>query len=179
MISAMPEFKYGLVDVSFPNSKIFIRNIFDFRTNEHVLFLDNKPGLYHWVLVLVSNIDTIEFARLTEIKYEVVSYLRFCVYTIMAARDQKVLEKKIKYLGMYYRSQKNDSLLNLRWTSSKIRANEFGEIVSLTSPIRLFGRYGGYDILYVWASGFRNIIANGCLEIRLSFHCFSLGSLVV
>jgi len=175
MISLFSEFKSGFVDVSFPNSKIVIQNILDFVGNKYFDFYTNRTGLCYWAFVLVSNMDFGEFKRLTEVEYGVSSYLRFCVYTIISARDQKTLQKKIKYVGVYYRSQENDNLFNLRWSSSKIFANAFGEIVYLTSPIQLFGRYRNYSILHIWASGFRSSIADGCLEVRLSFHCFCLG----
>jgi hypothetical protein len=175
MISVFSEFKSGFVDVSFPNSKIVIQNILDFIENKYSVFHTNRPGLCYWVLVLVSNIDFSEFIRVTEVEYGVASYLRFCNYTIIPTRDQKILQRKIKYVGVYYRSHGNDNLFNLRWASSKIFANAFGEIVYLTSPIQLFGRYRNYSILHVWASGFRSSVANGCLEVRLSFHCFYLG----
>ena len=175
MISVFSEFKSGFVDVSFPNSKVVFQNIFDFVEIKYWRFYTNRPGLCYWVSVLVSNIDFNEFARLTELEYGVASYLNLHNYTIIPARDQRILQKKIKYIGVYYRSYGNNSLFNLRWASSKIFANAFGEIVYLTSPIQLFGRYRNHSILHVWASGFRSSIADGCLEVRLSFHCFYLG----
>jgi len=176
MISVFSEFKSGFVDVSFPNSKIVIQNILDFMGNKHFDFFVNRTSLCYWVLALDSNMDLREFVRMTELEYGVASQLRLLAYTIIAARDQRTLQKKIKYVGVYYRSYGNDNLLNLRWASSKIFVNDFGEIVYITSPIQLFGRYRNYSILHVWASGFRSSIANGYLEVRLSFHCFSLGS---
>jgi len=177
MISLMCEFNSGiLLDVSFPNSKVFIQDISGIGKDEGVILLDNKPGLSHWVLVMVSNIDTCDFARLTEIEYLSTCYLRVCTYTIIPARDQKALSKKVKYVGAYYRSHSRDNLFNLRWTSSKIFANSFGEIVSINSPIQLFGRYRNYYILYIWASGFLSILDSGRLEVRLSFYCFCLGT---
>jgi len=175
MISIIPEFKSGLVDVAFPNSKVTVQEALEFRYNEYMILPENKPSLYHWVLVLISDLNTNEFARLTELNYRFASYLRFRIYTIIPARDQKSLAKRVKWVGRYYRNYGTDNLFNLRWTSSKIRANDFGEIVSLTSPILLFGRYRNYDILYVWSSGFLSSLTDGCLEVRLSFHCFSLG----
>jgi len=175
MISVFSEFKSGFVDVSFPNSKIIIQNILDFIQRKYFGFHINRPGLCYWVLVLVSNMDFSEFVRVTEVGYGVAFGLRFQAYTIIPVRDQRTLQKKIKYIGVYYRSYGNNSLFNLRWASSKIFANAFGEIVYLTSPIQLFGRYRNYSILHVWASGFRSSISNGYFEVRLSFHCFYLG----
>ena len=175
MISVFAAFKSAFVDVSFPNSKIVFQNIFDFVENKYWSFHTNRPGLCYWVLVLVRNIDFSELVRVTEVEYGVTSYLRLQAYTIIPVRDQRTLQKKIKYVGVYYRSYGNNNLFNLRWASSKIFSNAFGEIVYLTSPIQLFGRFRNYDISYIWASGFRSSIADGCLEVRLSFHCFCLG----
>ena len=175
MISVFSEFRSGFVDVSFPNSRIVIENIIDFMKDKNFVFHTNRPGLCYWAFVLVNNMDFSEFKRLTELEYGVASQLRILAYTIISSRDQKTLQKKIKYVGVYYRSHGNDNLFNLRWASSKIFANALGEIVYLTSPIQLFGRYRNYSILHVWASGFRSCIADGYLEVRLSFHCFCLG----
>jgi len=175
MISVFAEFKSGFVDVSFPNSKIVLQNIFDFVEAKYWGFHNNRPGLCYWLLVLVSNISFSEFVRVTELEYGVASYLNLHNYTIIFARDQRVLQRRIKHVGVYYRSYRDNNLFNLKWTSSKVIANAFGEIVYLTSPIQLFGRYRNHSILHVWASGFRSSIASGCLEVRLSFHCFYLG----
>jgi len=93
MISIIPEFKSGLVEVAFSNSKVTVQEALQFRYNEYMILPENKPSLYHWVLVLISSIDTSEFARLTELKYRFASYLRFRIYTIIPARDQKSLAK--------------------------------------------------------------------------------------
>jgi len=179
MISIMPESESRLLDVSFPNSKLVVRNIFNFQANKYISFLIDKPDLYHWVLVSISNAEVGEIAKLTEQTYDFAAYSKFGIYTIITARDIEALSKKSNFYSVYARSSYRDRLLNLRWTSSKIRTNSFREIVSLTSPIQLLGSYRGCHVLYVWASGFRSIMSNGYLEVRLSFHCFSLGSGII
>jgi hypothetical protein len=176
MISIMPELKSCWIEMSFPPSKIIVRNISDFQVDRCVDICINIPDLYHWVLVSVSNTEISELAKLTELPYRVASYLKLHLYTIITAKNRKALKRKSNFYVTYVRSYNRDRLSNLKWTSSKICANDFDEIVSFTSPIQLFGSYRGYNILYVWVSGFRSIIANGYLEVRLSFYCFSLGS---
>jgi hypothetical protein len=170
MISIMPESESRLLDVSFPNSKLVVRNIFNFRVNKDISFLIDKPDLYHWVLVSVSNTEVRELAELTKQTYDFAAYSKFGIYTIITAKDVGALSKKSNFYSVYARSFHRDRLLNLRWTSSRIRTNSFREIVSLTSPIQLLGSYRGCHVLYVWASGFRSIMSNGYLEVRLSFH---------
>ena len=175
MITVMLDRFYYLSDISFPSYKIIFKSFAEFKIRQCVDVCANKPNLQHWVLVADSNMRAEELAQLTEPSYLIESYFRFRNYSIIGARSYEALRNKSRFAEEYIRSEKEDRLFNLRWTSSKMKTNGFKEIASLSSPILLFARYRGYDILYAWASGFLSMVVNGCLRVRLSFRCFSLG----
>ncbi len=182
MITVMLDRFYYLSDISFPSYKIIFKSLRQFEIRQYVDMCDNKPRLQHWVLVADSKLGVDEFALLTRKSYGLDSHLKFRMYSIFRARSYGDLRKKFRStydsLGSMYRYVRSpkDRLFNLRWTSSKMIVNDFGEIVSFTSPILLFSRYKSDDILVYWASGFRSLLADGRLEVRKSFYCFSLGS---
>ena len=176
MISIVPVSQSCSVSMSFPPSKVVVRNIWGFWSGKSVNICINKPDLFHWVLVLLSETEISEFAELSKQSYKFVSCLMFLTYTIITVGSQGALRRKLSSRGVYDRSYLDDRLCNVDWTSSMICVNVFDEIVSLTSPIQLFGYYKGYDILPIWISAFRSVLESGYLEVRLSFYFFSLGS---
>jgi hypothetical protein len=175
MISIMTDGCYGFLDISFPNVKVFLLDFVVSRVSKCVCMHPDELDLQHWMLVAIRNIRHSEFVELADRFYVADSYSRFNLYSVIRSRSYSDFRRKIRRSWGYIRSF-DDRLSNLRWVSPKMCVNEFDEIVSLSSPILLFGMHRGCIIAKVWFSGLLSLLSRGCLEARSSFHFFSLGT---
>jgi len=142
-------------------------------------FLANRPDLEHCYALLETNSPNDNLSCRDEIDYPILSDIQFGRYTIMAARTQGKLNRKLSWLGRYNRSSYTDSLSNLRWTSAEYHwADPSNKIIkSIDSPILLFDSSRVNNLIWNWCSAFISFLNYECLNIFVSYRSFSLGQI--
>jgi len=142
-------------------------------------FLSNRPGLEYCSALLETNFPNENLSRSYEIDYPILSDIQFERYTIIAARTQGKLNRKLSWLGRYIRSSYTDSLSNLKWISAEYHwSNRSDKIIEfIDSPILLFDSSTVNNLIWDWCSAFISFLNFGCLNILVSYRSFSLGQI--
>jgi len=142
-------------------------------------FLADRPALEHCYSLLETSSPSENLSRCYEIDYPMLSDIQLGRYTIIAARTQGKLNRKLSWLGGYSRSSYTDSLRNLKWTSAEYHWADCSNkiIKSINSPILLFDSSGVNNLIWDWCSAFISFLNYGCLNIFVSHRSFSLGQI--
>jgi hypothetical protein len=177
MISIKSSFRYQDKWLSFPGFLVSLNGLNIYRLP--IDFLANRPDLEYCCALVETNSPNENLSRRCEIDYLILSDIQFSRYTIIAARTQGKLNKKLSWLGNYGRSSYTDSLSNLKWISAEYHwANRSNKIVkSIDSPILLFDSSRVDNLIWDWCSAFISFLNSGCLNIFVSHRSFSLGQI--
>jgi len=140
-------------------------------------FLSNRPGLEHCFSVVETSFSIENLSFRFDLSYPLLSDIQFERYTIISARTQGKLNKKLSWLGLYNRSSYVDSLDNLKWISADYHwASSSDKFVKfIDSPILLFDSSRVRNLIWDWCSAFISFLSFGCLNIVVSHGSFHLG----
>jgi len=142
-------------------------------------FLANRPDLEYCCALVETNSPTENLSCRYEIDYLILSDIQFSRYTIIAAKTQGKLNRKLSWLGRYSRSSYTDSLSNLKWLSAEYYWEDLSNkiINSIASPTLLFDSSVVNNLIWDWCSAFISFLNFGCLKIFVSHRSFSLGQI--
>ena len=149
------------------------------RLNTPIDFSINRPDLEHCFAVIETSCPSENLSFRSELNYPLLSDIQFGRHTIISARTQGKLNRKLSWLGVYNRSTYLDSLDNLKWTSAEYHWADYSNkiIKSIDSPILLFDSSRVNNIIWDWCSAFISFLNYGCLNIFVSHRSFSLGQI--
>ena len=142
-------------------------------------FSINRPDLEHCFAVIETSSPGENLSFRSELSYPLLSDIQFGRYTIISARTQGKLNRKLSWLGVYNRSTYLDSLDNLKWITAEYHwANRSNKTINfIDSPILLFDSSSVNNLIWDWCSAFISFLNYGCLNILVFHRSFSLGQI--
>jgi hypothetical protein len=143
-----------------------------------IKFFVNRPGLEHWFLVIKTNSPNENLFRYGQRKFASLSGIHFGRYTIISARTQGKLNRKLNPRGVYERSSYLNNLNNLKWVSVNYCWTSNEIIKFMESPILLFDSSRLSNLALDWCSAFISFLSFGFLNINVSYGSFSLGKVL-
>jgi len=150
------------------------------RLNTPIHFSTNRPDLEHCFAVIETSSSRENLSFRSEISYPLLSDIQFGRYTIISARTQGKLNRKLTWLGLYNRSSYLDSLDNLKWVSANYNWSRHKVAInSIESPILIFDSSCINNLIWDWCSAFISFLAFGFLSISVSYGHFSLGKITL
>jgi hypothetical protein len=140
-------------------------------------FFVNRPDLEYCFAAVETNSPNKNLFSRSGMSYPKLSDIQLGRYTIISARTQGKLKRKLSYRGVYSRSSYLDSLNNLRWISAKHHWTIFRTIEFMESPILIFDSSNVNGLTWDWCSAFISFLSSGYLNVRVSYRSFSLGKI--
>jgi len=149
------------------------------RLNVPIDFLVNRPDLEHCFSVIETNFPNENLYSRSEINYPILSDIQFERYTIISARTQGRLNRKLSWLGLYGRSSYLDRLNNLKWVSAGYHWESYinKTVKFMDSPILIFDSSSVNNLIWDWCSAFISFLSSGSLSTLVSYRSFSLGKI--